>query len=153
MNRLLTRLALALTLVTLAAAGCGDDDDSGGGDDGGGGGGGVYGSGGGGGGASDDEKAKGGETLRLVADPGGDLSWDKNSLSAAPGKVTIVLENPSSVPHAVELEGAGVEDVGDTVTEGGVSKVSAELEAGTYEYYCPVGNHAQAGMEGTLTVE
>jgi plastocyanin len=153
MNRLVTRLALALTLVALAAAGCGDDDDDsaggGGGDSGGGGG--AYGSAGGGG--SDDEQAKGGETLRLVADPGGMPSFDKTSLSAAPGKVTIVLDNPSTVPHAIEVEGGGVEEVGDTVTEGGVSKASAELEAGTYEYYCPVGNHAQEGMEGTLTVE
>ena len=64
-----------------------------------------------------------------------------------------MLDNPSSVPHAIEVEGGGVEEVGDTVTEGGVSKVSAELEAGTYEYYCPVDGHAQAGMEGSLTVE
>jgi uncharacterized cupredoxin-like copper-binding protein len=26
------------------------------------------------------------------------------------------------------------------------------IEAGEYEFYCPVGNHKDAGMEGTLTV-
>ena len=30
--------------------------------------------------------------------------------------------------------------------------MTAELEAGEYEYYCPVGSHRQS-MSGTLTVE
>ena len=135
MKRLVTGIALALILVVFAAAGCGDDDDDGGG-------------------GSDDAQAKGGgQTLRLVADPNGDLKFDKTSLSAKPGKVSIVLDNPSSVPHAIEVEGNGVEEEGETVTDGGVSKVSADLKAGTYEYYCPVGNHEAEGMKGTLTVK
>jgi uncharacterized cupredoxin-like copper-binding protein len=31
--------------------------------------------------------------------------------------------------------------------------VSATLESGTYEFYCLVGNHADARMEGELTVK
>jgi plastocyanin len=57
------------------------------------------------------------------------------------------------VPHAIEVEGNGVEEEGETVGKGGVSEVSAELEPGKYEYYCPVGNHEAAGMKGTLTVK
>jgi plastocyanin len=90
--------------------------------------------------------------LELTADPGGALKFDKTSLTAKPGKVTIVLDNPSPAPHAIEVEGNGVEEVGETVMQGGVSRVTADLEAGEYEFYCPVGNHADAGMEGTLTV-
>ena len=151
MKRLVTGIALALILVAFAAAGCGDDDDDGGGGgSSGGGGGGAY---GGGGGGSNDAQAKGGQTLKLVADPNGALKFDKTSLSAKPGKVSIVLDNPSSVPHAIEVEGNGVEEEGETVTDGGVSKVSADLKAGTYEYYCPVGNHEAEGMKGTLTVK
>jgi plastocyanin len=63
------------------------------------------------------------------------------------------MDNPSDLPHAVEIEGSGVEVAGDTVGKGGVSKASADLKAGEYEYYCPVGNHKDAGMEGTLTVQ
>ena len=62
------------------------------------------------------------------------------------------MDNPSSLPHAVEIEGNGVEEEGETVEKGGVSKASADLRAGEYEFYCPVDGHKQAGMEGTLTV-
>jgi hypothetical protein len=30
--------------------------------------------------------------------------------------------------------------------------VRIELQAGRYELYCPVGNHKEMGMEGTLSV-
>ena len=36
---------------------------------------------------------------------------------------------------------------------GAKPQVSADLEAGEYTFYCPVGNHRGAGMEGTLTVK
>ena len=62
------------------------------------------------------------------------------------------MGNPSDVPHAVEVEGAGVEEEGETVGQGGFSRVTVNLKKGEYEYYCPVGNHKDAGMEGTLTV-
>jgi plastocyanin len=62
------------------------------------------------------------------------------------------MANPSDLPHAVEIEGSGVDVAGDTVMKGGISKASADVKAGEFEYYCPVGNHKAAGMEGTLTV-
>jgi uncharacterized cupredoxin-like copper-binding protein len=125
-------LALILSLAMPLAA-CGDDDDSG-----------SSGSGG-------EEKA-GGETLKIAADPGGALKFDKSSLTAKAGKVTIMMDNPSDLPHAVEIEGSGVEVAGDTVMKGGVSEASADLKAGEYEFYCPVPGHKEGGMEGTLTV-
>ena len=144
-------LIVLLCAFAIPVAGCGgDDDDSGGG----GGGSGSSNSGptntesSGGGAASG-----GGQTLKIAADPSGALKFDKSSLSAKAGKVTIVMDNPSDVPHAVEIEGNGVEAEGETVTKGGVSKASAEVKPGEYEFYCPVDGHKQAGMEGTLTVK
>ena len=147
--RALSLIAL-LCALAIPVAGCGgDDDDSS-----------DSGNGGGastgtstqaedtGGGAS----GGGAETLKISADPNGALRFDKGALTAKAGKVTIVMDNPSDLPHAVEIEGDGVEVAGDTVTKGGVSKASAELKAGEYQFYCPVGNHKDAGMEGTLTV-
>jgi len=156
--RTLTLFALVMA-VSIPLAACGDDDESDSGSASGGtstqedSGGGVY--GGGGGDDKEKEAASGGgkgQTLKIAADPGGALKFDKSSLTADAGKVTIVMDNPSDLPHAVEIEGSGVEVAGDTVMKGGVSKASADLEAGEYEFYCPVGNHQDAGMEGTLTV-
>jgi plastocyanin len=143
-------LIVLLCAFAIPVAGCGgDDDDSGGG----GGGSGSTSSGAtntessGGGAASG-----GGETLKIAADPSGALKFDKSSLTAKAGKVTIVMDNPSSLPHAVEIEGQGIEAKGDTVTKGGVSKAGAKLKPGNYEFYCPVDGHKAAGMKGTLTV-
>jgi uncharacterized cupredoxin-like copper-binding protein len=61
------------------------------------------------------------------------------------------MDNPSSVPHAVEVEGKGVEKETKTLTNG-TADVTVNLKAGKYEFYCPVDGHKQAGMEGTLTV-
>jgi plastocyanin len=91
-------------------------------------------------------------TLSLQADPS-QLKFDKSALSAKPGKVTIVMKNPSTLPHDVAIEGNGVDVTGKTVNQGGTSTVTANLKAGTYTFYCSVDSHRQAGMEGTLTVK
>ena len=91
-------------------------------------------------------------TLSLQADQS-QLKFDKSTLSAKPGKVTIVMKNPSTLPHDVAIEGNGVDVKGKTVTQGGTSTATATLKAGTYTFYCSVDSHRQAGMEGTLTVK
>jgi len=147
-------LAAVLAALSLMAAGCGSDDD----DDGGSSGGSAEQSGndssGAYGGGADDTTASGGGAatdLKLIADPGGALKFDKTELTAKPGKVTILMDNPSDVPHAVEVEGNGVEEETKTVT-GAKADVTVDLKAGEYEFYCPVDGHKEAGMEGTLTV-
>jgi plastocyanin len=156
-------LLAVLAVLALGAAGCGDDDSDEGGGSGGGGSGeqqgggyssGAEGNGGGGtgGGGTGGGGTGGGATrLTLTADPGGALKFDRTELTAKPGRVTIVMDNQSDVPHAVEVEGKGVEEETDTVT-GDTAEVTVDLEAGEYVFYCPVGNHRQEGMEGTLTV-
>lgn len=94
----------------------------------------------------------GGGALTLAADPGGDLAFDRQSLEAPAGEVTIRMENPSSLPHNVSIEGEGVDEEGETVQQGGTSEVSARLRAGEYTFYCSVPGHQDGGMEGTLTV-
>ena len=130
MTRSLATFAAALVL---ALAGCGGDDES-------------SSSGGGGGGGG------GGEQIALAAPEDGSLKFDKSELDAKAGTVTINFDNPSSTPHAVEIEGKGVEEASDTVT-GAKTSVTADLKAGTYTFYCPVGDHRAQGMEGTLTVK
>ena len=101
--------------------------------------------GGGGGGKS--------TNLQLAADSSGQLKFDKKSLSAKAGNVTITMDNPSPVPHAIALQGSGVDKKGSIVQMGSKSTVTAALKPGKYTFYCPVDGHRQAGMQGTLTVK
>lgn len=138
-RRFLLLLLTALALVMAVAACGGDDDDE-----------------------AEEPTAEattedtggggGGETLMLAADPGGALSFDKTELSGAAGALTIELMNDSGIPHNVEVEGNGVEEVSETITEGSTS-LNLDLEPGEYTYYCAVPGHREGGMEGTLTVE
>jgi plastocyanin len=91
--------------------------------------------------------------LQLAADSSGQLKFDKSALSAKAGNVTITLTNPSPVPHAISVEGNGIDKGGSTVSTGGMSTVTANLKPGTYTFYCPVDGHRAAGMMGTLTVK
>ena len=150
--------AIALLAVFAAAAlglvACGSSSDNsssssspsanatGGGGGGGGGGGAATGGGGGGGGSN----------LTVTADPTGQLAWKPTTLSAKSGPVTITLQNQAPVSHDVEISGNGVEKTSQLVS-GGSASVTADLKPGTYEYYCTVPGHKQAGMKGTLTVK
>ena len=109
--------------------------------------------GGGGGGSPAPPSAGAGQTLRLKADPSGKLRFDKKTLAARAGKVRIVMANPSALSHDVSIEGNGVNQMGETVAQGGTSKVSATLKPGTYTFYCSVPGHREGGMLGTLTVK
>jgi plastocyanin len=131
------RVTLIAAIAVLAFAGCGGDDEE---------------PASGGGGSSSSSSGGGGENLTIAADPSGALKFDKTDLTAKAGKVTITMDNPSDVPHAVEIEGNGVEEEGQTVGKGGKSIATGDLKAGTYDFYCPVGNHRAEGMEGKLTV-
>jgi plastocyanin len=133
MRRITWLIALVLAAGVLTAAGCGGDDSSSSDS-----------------GSSSSSSSGGGETLTVTADPGGAIKWDKTSLDAKAGKVTLKIVNDSSTPHAIEVEGNGVEEETKTVT-GGSADVTVDLKPGEYKYYCPVGTHKQT-MKGTLTV-
>jgi plastocyanin len=90
--------------------------------------------------------------VALAADPS-KLAFNKKVLAAKAGNVTIAMANPSGVPHAIAIEGNGVDKDGKTVTKGGVSTVTADLKPGKYSFYCPVDGHEAAGMKGVLTVK
>ena len=93
--------------------------------------------------------------LQIKAVEANGLSFDKKTLDAKAGKVTITMDNPGgdSQPHGVAVEGNGVDKDGKVVQPGGTSTVSLDLKPGKYTFYCPVPGHRQAGMEGTLTVQ
>ena len=138
-------IAVLLAAGVLVAAGCGDDDD----DDGGGSGGATTGEQQST--APSDEPKASGETTKVSLT---DFKIDPAEPKLKAGKATFEVTNDGQVPHALEIEGNGEEFVSETLTSNGdTDTLEADLKAGEYEWYCPVGNHADMGMKGTLTVE
>jgi len=107
----------------------------------------------GGGGAKPAAGAKGsGGTLELAADPS-QIAYDTTTLTSKPGKVTIDFDNPAALEHNVAIEQNGKQiAISETIASGKTS-VTADLAPGTYTFLCTVPGHAEAGMEGTLTVK
>jgi plastocyanin len=129
-------LALLLLPAVLLAAGCGGGSSSGGSS------------------ASStpaSTPAGGGQTIDIPISSSG-FSFTKSSVTAKAGTVTLNAMNPQSVAHDISIKGNGVDVKGNQVQNGDTSTVTANLTPGTYEYYCSVPGHEQAGMKGTLTV-
>ena len=97
-------------------------------------------------------KAEGGK-LDIPADPSGGLAYTVGSAEAPAGSLEIESKNESSVDHDIAVEGSGVSEKGPVVKNGGVSKLTADLKAGEYTFFCSVPGHRQGGMEGKLTVK
>ena len=74
--------------------------------------------------------------------------------SVPAGAVTFTITNAGTIPHAVEVEGRGVEREVESMAPGGTRTLTLTLAPGSYEVYCPVGgeSHKKLGMVTTLTV-
>jgi plastocyanin len=91
-------------------------------------------------------------TLKLAANPAGQLAFDTKQLSAKAGKVTIDFSNSSPIEHDVAIA-QGSTIAGQTpIFTGGSKTLTVTLKPGSYTFFCTVPGHRQAGMEGTLTV-
>jgi plastocyanin len=79
---------------------------------------------------------------------------DPSNPTVQPGTVTFEVTNDGGVDHNLEVEGPGGEqeleqDIGPR--ESGTLTVDLSTP-GRYEFYCPVGDHRDRGMEGEITV-
>ena len=149
MKKVAALLALALASVALVACGSSSDDNSttttSGGESTSGATSGAGKEEGGGGSAS---------TLKIEADPGGELAYTTDTASAKAGKVTVDFKNPQALTHDVQIEDAQGEDVGGTeLIASGDDSATVELKPGKYHFFCSVPGHREAGMEGVLTVK
>ncbi len=95
------------------------------------------------------------QTLKVEADPNGQLSYVPSKLSAKAGNVTIDFKNPQGLSHDIAVEDPSGKVIGQSelIAESSTSLSLSNLTPGTYHYYCTVPGHREAGMEGTLLVK
>lgn len=130
---------IALVTAALGVSGCGDDDE-------------------------ESTSASTTETTETTASGGGgeatdvsltEFAIDPQDPTVSAGTVTFNVSNDGETVHNLEVEGPNGEAELDADLEPGDSgTLEVDLsEPGTYEWYCPVGDHAAQGMEGEITVE
>jgi plastocyanin len=108
------------------------------------------------GGNGDDEGEETGAAatpIRTITISETDFALDPDSVSVdSAGTYAFAVVNDGQVAHALEVEGEGIEEETKTLQPGERATLTVALEAGSYELYCPVGDHADRGMKGELKV-
>lgn len=90
------------------------------------------------------------ETIEVVAT---DFAFEPAAIEVdEPGVYAFRLVNRGDSTHALEVHGQGAEAATADIGPGDSTELKIELKAGNYVLYCPVGNHKDLGMEGTLSV-
>lgn len=115
------RLLLLSSLLAVGLAACGGDDSS---------------------------DVTDGSAATAVTIEAGDLFYSPVALEVSAAGFDITLENVGLVEHNLIIDEIGLEiyaAVGETVTE------TVVLSAGSYDYYCSIPGHREAGMQGVIT--
>jgi plastocyanin len=82
-----------------------------------------------------------------------DFSIALSSSTLTAGPYTFNVENTGKATHSLTIQGPGGVDVtSDTLQGGQTTTMTVTLQPGTYQVYCPIGNHREMGMDTTLTV-
>ena len=99
---------------------------------------------------SDEEEEASGQRVDVSAT---EFAFNPSDIQLdAAGTYTFHMTNAGEFEHALEIEGQGIEEATDTVGGGESADATVDLAESEYEIYCPVGNHREMGMEGTLVV-
>jgi plastocyanin len=142
-------VAVPLAVFPLALAACGDDDDDGGETT-----------------AAAETTTEDTTTETTTEEPAGgggggetvdvslkDFSIDPADPTVKAGTVTFAVSNDGETVHNLEIEGDGLEEeLSSDLSAGDSGDLTVDLQPGTYEWYCPIGNHRDLGMEGEVTV-
>ncbi len=135
-------LAAALAAGALVIAGCGGNDNNGDGN-------------------ASTGTAKAASTTAAAGGSTGAVKLSETEFKIDPanpavkkaGSVTIDVTNDGQITHALEVEGPSGEAKTQPIDAGQSAKLTVDLsKAGTYEMYCPIGNHKAMGMKGTIVV-
>ncbi len=111
----------------------------------------------GGGGASEEtagETTASGKPIKTVTISETEYELEPDAITVAePGTYAFKVVNEGSTTHALEIEGAGVEEETEEIEPGGSAMLTVEItKRGSYRLYCPVDDHEGKGMVGALTL-
>ena len=125
----MTRSALTVAALVLLAAGCGGHDRPGG-----------------------TVTAPAGGSVRLSAK---EYSFDPSTIVVeGAGTLRVTLANRGTLAHNIKVEKDGRVLGGTPAFPAGETKsATVRLPKGTYDFLCTVGDHAELGMKGKLTVD
>jgi uncharacterized cupredoxin-like copper-binding protein len=68
------------------------------------------------------------------------------------GQVTFDVQNDGKIPHDLVVQGNGVDEKTPLLNAGQSKTLSVDLKPGTYDLFCSVPGHKEAGMDVKLTV-
>jgi uncharacterized cupredoxin-like copper-binding protein len=95
------------------------------------------------------------------SDEGGDpVRVSLTEFSITPATITVEeagtydfeVTNEGQFPHALDIEADDGEAETGNIEPGESKTIRLNLAAGSHEMYCPIGNHRDQGMEGTVAV-
>jgi uncharacterized cupredoxin-like copper-binding protein len=79
------------------------------------------------------------------------VTLDKGDISK-PGVYTLNVTNDGTITHALEAEGPDGETETEDLAAGDSAELEVNFENGSYELYCPIGNHRDLGMTTDVDV-
>jgi uncharacterized cupredoxin-like copper-binding protein len=72
--------------------------------------------------------------------------------TVAAGAYTFEVKNDGNIDHDLVIKGNGVDEKTATIKAGDSATLKVDLKPGTYDVYCSIPGHKQAGMDVKLTV-
>jgi plastocyanin len=90
---------------------------------------------------------------KVIAATEAEYSIKLAATSVRPGQYTFKVKNDGTMTHSLTVNGPGATDEGTgDIDAGKTATVTVTLKAGTYDVFCPIGNHKAMGMDATLKV-
>jgi uncharacterized cupredoxin-like copper-binding protein len=78
------------------------------------------------------------------------ITLPKSTLAA--GSYSFEVANDGKIEHDLVIKGNGVDEKTPTIAPGKSATLNVDLKPGTYDVYCSIPGHKQAGMDVKLTV-
>lgn len=110
--------------------------------------------------SNDEEQYAADEQYKAAAAAAGTILIQETEFVLSPTNVTLgeagnyvlVGQNIGNATHALAIEGNDIQTETGEIEPGQSAELEVYLESGTYKIYCPVGDHEEQGMVGTITI-